>query len=362
MKEKIKNVTILKKTVRPENGKMLKPSWICSTLTEFRNSGFATVCSICSLSGLVTTPSVRKSAVQDDMFVQNDMGWFRRSLGALAPDKNFSPFTSHFSRKSAFTLAEGATQRICTRTERSEFFQVSKTTLLRTVHNPRHVERQHNKRRTAFTLAEVLITLGIIGVVAAMTLPSLIAKHQKKVVEARLAKFYSSINQAVQLAEVQYGDKKYWYQDLKGAQQFDKEGNPIEGSSEAQQWFNKYLAPNLKIVKEELIKSDGRLKIYFSDGTELRQMNIANTRDWVFYASAKGKCDFGKCAFYFNFMPNSTNYVWRYNYNKGFEPWKYNWDGNYETLKTGCKSNTWYCAAIIQYNGWKIPDDYPIKF
>ena len=30
-----------------------------------------------------------------------------------------------------------------------------------------------------FTLAEVLITLGIIGVVAAMTLPGLIAKHRK---------------------------------------------------------------------------------------------------------------------------------------------------------------------------------------
>ena len=36
-------------------------------------------------------------------------------------------------------------------------------------------------KQTAFTLAEVLITLGIIGVVAAMTLPSLIANHQKQV-------------------------------------------------------------------------------------------------------------------------------------------------------------------------------------
>lgn len=34
--------------------------------------------------------------------------------------------------------------------------------------------------RTAFTLAEVLITLGIIGIVAAMTLPSLIGNYQKK--------------------------------------------------------------------------------------------------------------------------------------------------------------------------------------
>lgn len=35
------------------------------------------------------------------------------------------------------------------------------------------------KNKKAFTLAEVLITLGIIGVVAAMTLPSLIAKYDE---------------------------------------------------------------------------------------------------------------------------------------------------------------------------------------
>ena len=35
-------------------------------------------------------------------------------------------------------------------------------------------------KRPAFTLAEVLITLGIIGVVAAMTMPSLVANYEKK--------------------------------------------------------------------------------------------------------------------------------------------------------------------------------------
>ena len=39
-----------------------------------------------------------------------------------------------------------------------------------------------------FTLAEVLITLGIIGVVAALTLPSLITNYQKKQIVAQLKK------------------------------------------------------------------------------------------------------------------------------------------------------------------------------
>ncbi|MFQ8625261.1 MAG: type II secretion system protein [Candidatus Gastranaerophilaceae bacterium] len=40
----------------------------------------------------------------------------------------------------------------------------------------------------AFTLAEVLITLGIIGVVAAMTMPVLIQNHKEKETVAKLKK------------------------------------------------------------------------------------------------------------------------------------------------------------------------------
>ena len=43
-------------------------------------------------------------------------------------------------------------------------------------------------RKNAFTLAEVLITLGIIGIIAALTMPSLIANYQKKVLVTQLKK------------------------------------------------------------------------------------------------------------------------------------------------------------------------------
>ncbi|MDE6139091.1 MAG: type II secretion system GspH family protein [Candidatus Gastranaerophilales bacterium] len=51
----------------------------------------------------------------------------------------------------------------------------------------------------AFTLAEVLITLGIIGVVAAMTIPTLMTKIQNLVLEQQLKKATSVINQALEL-------------------------------------------------------------------------------------------------------------------------------------------------------------------
>lgn len=53
------------------------------------------------------------------------------------------------------------------------------------------------KRFEAFTLAEVLITLGIIGVVSAMTIPTLVANYQKTQYVTALKKAYSEINQAL---------------------------------------------------------------------------------------------------------------------------------------------------------------------
>ena len=58
-----------------------------------------------------------------------------------------------------------------------------------------HVAYSHNIRRAAFTLAEVLITLGIIGVVAAMTIPSIVAKFQHKALESQFKKTASIISQ-----------------------------------------------------------------------------------------------------------------------------------------------------------------------
>ena len=44
-----------------------------------------------------------------------------------------------------------------------------------------------------FTLAEVLITLGIVGIVAAMTLPTLVANHRNKELHTRFKKAYSTL-------------------------------------------------------------------------------------------------------------------------------------------------------------------------
>ena len=63
--------------------------------------------------------------------------------------------------------------------------------------NIHHIIRGVFMKKRAFTLAEILITLGIIGVVAALTLPSLISNYQKKVTAAKLKQTYSILSNAI---------------------------------------------------------------------------------------------------------------------------------------------------------------------
>lgn len=64
--------------------------------------------------------------------------------------------------------------------------------------------------KMAFTLAEVLITLGIIGVVAALTMPALISNHQDKVKITKLKKAFSVLSNAYIQTQAKYGDIENW--------------------------------------------------------------------------------------------------------------------------------------------------------
>ena len=105
-------------------------------------------------------------------------------VSASQTDTVFSRFTSHFSRKRvAFTLAEGAT----------------------------HVDTCDGKRKIAFTLAEVLITLGIIGIVVALTIPIIATKYRKYVLLNKIEHTYTLLNNTLERAKADYGtDINQW--------------------------------------------------------------------------------------------------------------------------------------------------------
>lgn len=81
-------------------------------------------------------------------------------------------------------------------------------------------------------MAEVLITLGIIGVVAAITIPNLITEHQKRTTVTKLQKAISVMNQAYRLSYDDVGEVSI-------------EDAAAMGSKE---YFNKYWAPYIKVL------------------------------------------------------------------------------------------------------------------
>lgn len=71
-----------------------------------------------------------------------------------------------------------------------------------------------NSKGFGFTLAEVLITLGIIGIVAAMTMPALIAKYDEMVMVNKIKRTYSELANAIEMRKSELGTSDY-------AEQFD---------------------------------------------------------------------------------------------------------------------------------------------
>lgn len=65
-----------------------------------------------------------------------------------------------------------------------------------------------------FTLAEVLTTLGIIGVIAALTIPNVINNSRNKELESKFKKSYSILSEAVKLMKIDEGNvwQNYIYQ------------------------------------------------------------------------------------------------------------------------------------------------------
>ena len=63
----------------------------------------------------------------------------------------------------------------------------------------------------AFTLAETLIVMGIIGVVAALTIPNLNSSTADKEKVAKVMKIYSNLNDAYGRAEAVYGPINEWF-------------------------------------------------------------------------------------------------------------------------------------------------------
>ena len=112
----------------------------------------------------------------------------------------------------------------------------------------------NSPRKVAFTLAEVLITLGIIGVVVAMTLPTLIQSQQEKEKVVRLKKAYSVINSAIQRAINEDGPISSWSglvksQTIQDDMTDEEKEEALTGRQAGWSNFMSHIKPYLNFVK-----------------------------------------------------------------------------------------------------------------
>ena len=130
----------------------------------------------------------------------------------------------------------------------------------------------------AFTMAEVLITLGILGIVIAMTLPTVIGKYQKLVAATQLKKMYNVISNAYLMSVEENGESKGWAYSMA-----QSGAGPNTGVKD---FYNMYFAPYLNF-KESTFK---KYKIHNLNGEDAKIELQHNIGAGYFVRNTDGMC------------------------------------------------------------------------
>ena len=224
------------------------------------------------------------------------------------------------------------------------------------------IRQRLNSQHFGFTLAEVLITLGIIGVVAAMTIPTLVKEYQKTQMVSQLKKTYTCLAQAVKLSEMDNGNNSTWDWGTNGdatsiRQSFDtlwatylKVSNYCTSNSDCGYSPADMLASIQKdgINQFALTGASSRTPVKLQDGTTIIVFNNSNKQIIADVNGGKGPNIYGKDVFFFVLDTD-----------KGLMPQGYN--SSTATINTSCSlsNHGQYCAAKIMIDGWEIRSNYP---
>ncbi len=230
----------------------------------------------------------------------------------------------------------------------------------------------------AFTLAEILITLTIIGVIAVLTIPNLIAKKERAEIPVKVKKAYSALYNSLSASQADNGSFSDWDYSTK--------------ITDAE-WAERYLLPYLKVAKNCGTQQGCRANTYtqnsgtnavvpyyytpyysfvLDDGTTvmLHNSGYASNPELNYYLigvdinGMKAPNKAGYDLFFFVSIKNSNvvfePYTWHYNplsYSKCNHNELLNGINSYE----GCARQGYACAALLMCDGWQMKDDYPIK-
>lgn len=214
--------------------------------------------------------------------------------------------------------------------------------------------------RKGFTLAEVLITLGIIGVVAALTIPTLVKNYQKQQLLESLKNSYSIMSNWVKLSEIDNGPMSSW---------------PTGEKMDVNAFWAKYILPyfaNARLCASKgtcgykgdnvnfdtdwscggswaVVTNDTRLLFMLKNGVVVFMPRNSQDAEGnplyvtLVFVDVNGPSGPNKCGsdvFVFSrangtFKPNTTHNT------------------------KSCYNDPHYCADLLMKNGWEYPKDYP---
>lgn len=194
-----------------------------------------------------------------------------------------------------------------------------------------------------FTLSEVLITLGIVGIVATITIPTIISKYKHAETTTRLKKFHSTMQQMILKAREEHGEVNTWNRNV-----------PHE------QFLRTYFAPYLEHIQ---LKDD---TIIFKDSTILTIKNYnPGCVDMVYDTNGNRKPNKeGYDKYRFLICPKETP---EWCGNIGYCTYRQEaYKNNRSRLLYCCKYQTCgaglTCSSLLEYDNWEFKKDYPHKF
>lgn len=228
-------------------------------------------------------------------------------------------------------------------------------------------------KKHGFTLAEVLITLVIIGIITAIAIPTLIAEFQKEQTVVRLKKAFSALSQASWKSIADNGPINTWeYPELSNGQGANY--------NDAKKFLNKYIVPYISIMKGPMtLTSNNRNAkflngsdfsyssdwpiFYFPDGTSVvNRLYRATTGGIYLYVYIDTNGDkkpnkLGRDVFLFDFPLDSENPRFQ-PHGRGNSREHLVSTSSYQCNKHASGGGE-TCAALIMKDGWQIKSDYP---
>ncbi len=217
----------------------------------------------------------------------------------------------------------------------------------------------------------------VIGIIAAITVPVVMANHRKTETASKLKKFYSTLSNAVKLSEAEWGMPSYEWETWL-VSDFEKD----------KKWFEKYYGKYLSYMKIEKASDNQKyyndissqipffyestMLVYLNDGSILFPIDAMDNpiidvngekgpnrwgRDIFPFYILLGNDDIDKDLIYS--LPHVNTLSWNEEKRKH--------DRSYYIER--CKSNinagglgdglVKTCTYLIQIDGWEIKDDYP---